>query len=81
MIQWVLPYCDIQTNWLSIMYIEHHRLGAEWKQLGMPKTPTMYLLHDLSPFTTYRAYLVPALTYGNGLPSELFFIETPPFCK
>ncbi|XP_047125702.1 uncharacterized protein LOC101241605 isoform X1 [Hydra vulgaris] len=80
MLSWVRDACVNQTDiWLYVYYKDITSSNSTWEWRGLDSSKQWGLLPDLITSHKYKAYMLTALSIGNGLPSTVFYFETSPF--
>ncbi|XP_065669705.1 uncharacterized protein LOC105849170 isoform X5 [Hydra vulgaris] len=80
LLSWVRDVCINKTDlWLYVYYKDITSANSTWEWRGLDSNKTIGFVPDLITSHKYKAYLLTALSIGNGLPSAVFYFETSPF--
>ncbi|XP_047125709.1 uncharacterized protein LOC105850908 isoform X2 [Hydra vulgaris] len=80
MLSWLRDACINKTDtWLYVYYKDITSANSTWEWRGLDSNKTLGFLPDLITSHKYKAYMLTALSIGNGLPSTLFYFETSSF--
>ncbi|XP_065669709.1 uncharacterized protein LOC105850908 isoform X4 [Hydra vulgaris] len=80
MLSWVRDACVNKTDiWLYVYYKDITSANSTWEWRGLDSNKTIGFVPDLITSHKYKAYMLTALSIGNGLPSAVFNFETSPF--
>ncbi|XP_065669648.1 uncharacterized protein LOC101238067 isoform X4 [Hydra vulgaris] len=75
-ISWSRDRCNNTEVWLYIYFKDITNPNSIWEWKGIPSEDQSVILLNLAPFHTYKAYMLTASSYGNGLPSSVFRMQT-----
>ncbi|XP_047125711.1 uncharacterized protein LOC105849170 isoform X2 [Hydra vulgaris] len=80
MLSWLRDTCINKTDaWLYVYYKDITSANSTWEWRGLDSNKTLGFVPDLITSHKYKAYMLTALSIGNGLPSAVFYFETSPF--
>ncbi|XP_065669702.1 uncharacterized protein LOC105844513 isoform X3 [Hydra vulgaris] len=80
MLSWVRDPCINKTDiWLYVYYKDITSANSTWEWRGLDSNKLSGYVPDLITSHKYKAYMLTALSIGNGLPSAVFNFETSPF--
>ncbi|XP_065685087.1 uncharacterized protein LOC105844513 isoform X2 [Hydra vulgaris] len=80
MLSWLRDACINKTDvWLYVYYKDITSANSTWEWRGLNSNKSLGFVPDLITSHKYKAYMLTALSIGNGLPSTVFYFETSSF--
>ena len=77
MLTWMRDPCINKTVvWLYVYYKDIDLENSTWEWRGLESNSRLGLVPDLITSHKYKAYMLTALNFGNGVPSTVFSFET-----